>query len=75
VVGNVWEWVADCYNGSYDGAPVDGSAWREGDCSRRVDRGGGWYNKPEPVRMASRYGGKSARYNRTLGFRVARTLP
>ena len=27
--GNVWEWVTDCYDNSYDGAPSDGSvlAW------------------------------------------------
>ena len=24
--GNVWEWVEDCYKGSYAGAPTDGSA-------------------------------------------------
>ena len=23
--GNVWEWVEDCWNGSYEGAPSDGS--------------------------------------------------
>ena len=27
VPGNVWEWVEDCWNGSYTGAPGDGSAW------------------------------------------------
>ena len=25
--GNVWEWTEDCWNDSYKGAPVDGSAW------------------------------------------------
>ncbi len=25
--GNVWEYVADCYRGSYVGAPTDGSPW------------------------------------------------
>ena len=30
--GNVWEWVQDCWNGSYTGAPSDGSAWTTGDC-------------------------------------------
>ena len=28
--GNVWEWVEDCWNGSYRGAPNDGSAWTSG---------------------------------------------
>ena len=31
VHGNVWEWVEDCQNGSYDGAPTDGSAWESED--------------------------------------------
>ena len=29
--GNVWEWVADCWNDSYTGAPSDGRAWELGD--------------------------------------------
>ncbi len=75
-VGNVWEWVEDCYNESYQGAPTDGRAWLSGDCARRIDRGGGWYNKPEAVRSAQRYGGDdSARRNNTLGFRVVRAMP
>ncbi len=40
--GNVWEWVEDCSHQNYQGAPVDGSAWKEangGDCDRRVVRG------------------------------------
>ena len=40
--GNVWEWVEDCWNDSYAGAPSDGRAWTSGDCSRRVIRGGSW---------------------------------
>jgi hypothetical protein len=27
--GNVWEWVEDCYQNSYAGAPSDGRAWVE----------------------------------------------
>jgi formylglycine-generating enzyme required for sulfatase activity len=29
--GNVWEWCLDEWHDSYQGAPVDGSAWMEGD--------------------------------------------
>ncbi len=52
MLGNVWEWVEDCYNANYDGAPNDGRAWATGDCSRRVIRGGSWNNSPAIVRSA-----------------------
>ena len=43
VHGNVYEWVEDCWHGSYAGAPTDESAWvRGGDCGERVLRGGSW---------------------------------
>ena len=75
VAGNVWEWVEDCWNDSYSGAPNDGSAWTTGKCSVRVFRGGSWLNDPRHVRTADRYGlGSDFRYHK-FGFRVARTLP
>ena len=76
VHGNVTEWVEDCWNGDYDGAPTDGSAWESEDCNcnRRVVRGGSWYNKPWGLRSAVR-GWYSTEYrNDNAGFRVARTL-
>ena len=54
--GNVEEWVQDCYNDSYVGAPTDGSAWELGNCVRRVLRGGGWSSLPSNVRSAHRFG-------------------
>ena len=38
--GNVAEWVEDCWNDNYRGAPADGSAWITGQCRLRVLRGG-----------------------------------
>ena len=74
VHGNVWEWVQDCWNGSYKGAPMDGSAWTTGNCSARVLRGGSWLNAPRNLRSANRirYAPGNQHYNN--GFRVARTL-
>ena len=52
--GNVWEWVQDCRNDSYNGAPDNGNAWESGDCKLRVLRGSSWYNKPTNLRSAYR---------------------
>ncbi len=55
MLGNVWEWVEDCYHDSYNGAPKDGLARTVGNCGRRVLRGGSWGNVPRSVRSAYRY--------------------
>jgi formylglycine-generating enzyme required for sulfatase activity len=73
--GNVWEWVEDCWNDSYEGGPSDGSAWTSGDCSRRVRRGGSWFNGPGVLRSAARFGGGAGKRSNLIGFRVAKTLP
>ena len=72
--GNVFEWVEDCLNFSYAGAPSDGSAWRSGDCSWRMLRGGSWDYFPRDLRSASRFLYTSGNRDYDLGFRVARTL-
>ena len=72
--GNVWEWTQDCWNGSYRGAPSDGTAWLSGDCSWRVLRGGSWYNFPGNLRSADRGWYTSDDRNYYNGFRLARTL-
>ena len=72
--GNVWEWVEDCWNDSYRGAPSDGSPWTTGDCSLRVLRGGSWLNFSGYLRSAIRYRDKSDERDKIFGFRVARTL-
>jgi formylglycine-generating enzyme required for sulfatase activity len=72
--GNVWEWVEDCWHGNYQGAPKDGSVWREqdgGDCRGRVVRGGSWYSFPEYLRSATRDWDNTAVRNFYFGFRLA----
>ena len=71
--GNVWEWVEDCWNESYEGAPSDGSAWTSGVCGLRVLRGGSWDFNPRYLRAASRYGLTAGFRVDVSGFRVART--
>lgn len=75
MLGNVWEWVEDCWNSDYTGAPGDGSARLEGDCTKRVNRGGGWGNSPTTLRLSARDADPADAYSEGLGFRVARDLP
>jgi len=74
MAGNVWQWVQDCYHNGYDGAPNDGSARTDGDCSRRVVRGGSWDFNPRNLRSADRGGVATDDRYVNLGFRVGRTL-
>ena len=73
--GNVSEWVRDCWNESYRGAPADGSAWQRGDYSRRVLRGGSWISDLWFMRSASRLLRLiTSNWSDFNGFRVARTI-
>ncbi len=74
VTGNAREWVADCYVNNYVNAPDDGRAVRDGDCGKRVVRGGAWTNPPSDLRVANRSRidqGVRAQY---MGLRVAADL-
>lgn len=74
VHGNIWEWVEDCWNDNYQGAPTDGSAWTAGDCGSRVLRGGSWVDAPGLLRAAARFKYRPDYRDFDGGFRVARTL-
>jgi formylglycine-generating enzyme required for sulfatase activity len=74
VHGNVWNWVEDCWNDSYQGAPSDGSAWTSGDCKTRGIRGGSWTIDPQFLRSADRSWLPTEYRVNDLGFRVGRTL-
>jgi formylglycine-generating enzyme required for sulfatase activity len=72
--GSVWEWVNDCWNTTYNGAPRDGSSWDKRNCQRHVLRGGSWRNSGDYAMSSSRfYYDSSVRYTAN-GFRVALTL-
>ena len=79
MLGNAWQWTADCWHKSFVGAPGDGSAWTGVDCGKHVLRGGSWDNVPIFVRSAARTAGSGTGgeydYSSLAGFRVARSLP
>ena len=72
--GGVWEWVADCWNKSYAGAPKDGSVWTQSDCRENVIRGGSWRNDKTYAHAASRFTYDTGVRYILNGFRVAKSL-
>jgi len=74
ILGNVAEWVEDCYVGNYKGAPKDGSTVTAQDCVTRVVRGGSWQGNPRYVRAASRDDVAPVSRNHHVGFRLARSV-
>ena len=40
MLGNAWEWTADCWHPSYVGAPADGRAWTDSFCIRHASAAG-----------------------------------
>ena len=75
MLGNVWEWVTDCWNERYEKAPIDGSPWTSGECEARITRGGSYLTYPGYTRAAARIAAPTSLRDSGLGFRVARTLP
>lgn len=72
--GNAAEWVEDCWNDNYRGAPNNGKAWETGQCRLRVLRGGAFDSQARYLRSQSRF-----RYDADVrfsanGFRVVREL-
>jgi formylglycine-generating enzyme required for sulfatase activity/tRNA A-37 threonylcarbamoyl transferase component Bud32 len=74
MLGNVWQWVEDCYHDGYGGAPDDGSAWTSGRCSYRILRGGSWFSSPSHLRSAYRGGSSPGYRGDDDGFRVVRAV-
>ena len=90
MLGNVAEWVEDCWHDSYDGAPSDGSAWirasgmvqsellekyPDGDCAIKIYRGGHWGSTLKEARVSSRVGLGMEIKSDNIGLRIVRQLP
>ncbi|HEX5756628.1 MAG TPA: SUMF1/EgtB/PvdO family nonheme iron enzyme [Arenimonas sp.] len=74
LIGNVSEWVQDCWHDSYRRAPEDGSPWVNAGCPERVIRGASWASSLDRVRSAYRQPAAAATTHARLGFRVRREL-
>ena len=65
VLGNVWEWTADCWTEQYGVTPPI--------CTMRVLRGGSRYVSWAGIRSAHRYPVDPSSRNQNTGFRIARS--
>jgi sulfatase modifying factor 1 len=74
MLGNVHEWVRDCWNPTYHGAPSDGSAWMTGQCAEHPQRSGSWSSYYWRQRSAYRASMPEKTRRSALGFRVARDM-
>ena len=74
VHGNVSEWVEDCWNKEFVGAPSGDKPWLRGKCASRVIRGGSWMDDPGFLHYAYREGSRLAAQASHKGFRLALTL-
>ena len=89
MVGNVAEWVEDCWYDNYDEIPSDGGVqirdsgtvqsgplekYPDGDCRLKIYRGGHWGSSFEQIRAASRVGWGMDIKSDNIGLRIVRTL-
>ena len=75
-VGNVWEWVEDCYSPSRDALSDTGASSSLGasECSRRIVKGGSWGTLAHNLRTAERVPYPATHRDDSVGIRVAKTL-
>jgi len=71
LIGNVWEWTADCFADDYRAASA---ARSQAGCPARTVRGGDWFSPASLLRPAVRAKANPDAHHDDIGFRVVRTL-
>ena len=74
MLGNVLQWVEDCFQDTYEGASVDGTALTPAVCLKRVLRGGAWNISPRSIRAANRFRNQPSERINNYGIRVGRDI-
>jgi formylglycine-generating enzyme required for sulfatase activity len=78
---NVWEWCADDWHDNYEGAPIDSQVgtkdiknYEDGGATKKLLRGGSWFNYAQYCRSAFRYYFYARNQSYNNGFRVVCVL-
>jgi formylglycine-generating enzyme required for sulfatase activity len=74
MLGNVFQWTEDCWHADYTGAPIDGSARTDGNCSEHELRGGSWFSTPAYVRANYRNHFAADYRTSSVGIRLVRDI-
>jgi formylglycine-generating enzyme required for sulfatase activity len=74
LIGNVWEWTADCYAEDYSAAGSDSAPRAMPNCQARTVRGGDWFSTASSLRPAVRAKASPDAHHDDIGFRVVRIL-
>jgi sulfatase modifying factor 1 len=75
MIGNVGEWVGDCYRAAREEGAASGPPTAAADiCARRLAKGGSWGTLAHNLRTAERLPYAATHRDDSIGFRVAKTL-
>jgi formylglycine-generating enzyme required for sulfatase activity len=72
MVGNAWEWIADWYAKDYYARAPEKAPRGPATGTRRVIRGGSYYDPPHCLRCRSRYHWKPGARLTDVGFRCVK---
>lgn len=67
--GNVWEWVADCA-GNREAIPANGGPSTQGNCNRRILKGGSWFSAARFLNPRERLPVAEVERTNDRGFRL-----
>ncbi len=74
IIGNVAEWVEDCYSATRATLSESGAPPVQATCAKRLVKGGSWGSLAHNVRIAERLPYAGTHRDDSIGIRVAKTL-
>lgn len=74
IIGNVQEWLEDCYSATREQLSESGVPPAQSSCARRLTKGGSWGSLAHNARIAERIPYPPVHRDDSIGIRVAKTL-